>query len=86
VGGALSPGAFPLSGCDWSLCIGYFVFIFFLAWRCGRAHRSSADQYFVAGESLPSFAVGASMIVSTLSTEQMIEENGVGYFVYPRHI
>jgi len=33
----------------------------------------------MAGESLPWFAVGASMIASTLSTEQMIGENGASY-------
>jgi solute:Na+ symporter, SSS family len=72
-------GSFSLSSFDWALCAAYFAGIFTLAWRSGRKHRSTVTQYFMAGDSIPWFAVGASMIASTLSTEQMMGENGASY-------
>lgn len=72
-------GTFTLSGLDWSICVAYFVLIFYIAWRFGRRQRSTVKQYFLAGDSIPWFAVGASMIASSLSTEQMIGTNGAAY-------
>ena len=72
-------GSYALSRLDWSICVTYFGMVFYVAWRFGRRQRSTVKQYFLAGDTLPWFAVGASMIASSLSTEQMIGTNGAAY-------
>ena len=72
-------GNFALSGLDWSICVAYFALVFYIAWKFGRRQRSTAKEYFLASDSIPWFAVGASMIASSLSTEQMIGSNGAAY-------
>jgi len=53
-----------------TLAIGYWV---------GRREKESARQYFLAGYSLPWYAVGLSMVSASISTEQFIGEVGFAY-------
>jgi SSS family solute:Na+ symporter len=73
------PGNFALSALDWSIFAAYFALVFYIAWIFGRRQHSTVKQYFLANDSIPWFAVGASMIASSLSTEQMIGTNGASY-------
>ena len=41
----------------------------------------SAEDYFLAGKSLPWWAIGASLIASNISAEQFIGMSGEGFFV-----
>jgi SSS family solute:Na+ symporter len=63
----------------------YAVFVLYMAavvgvgfWVARREKRSSQD-FFLAGKRLPWFAIGASLIASSVSTEQFIAEVGFAY-------
>lgn len=50
----------------------YLIGIFVLAQLVSRAkggHRKSAKDYFLAGKSLPWWAIGASLIAASISAE-----------------
>src|SRR6056297_605668 len=60
----------------------YFVALISLAlWvsRKPKDHRRSAEDYFLAGRSLPWWIIGASLIASNISTEQIIGMNGTAF-------
>ncbi|MEE3624803.1 sodium/sugar symporter [Nitrospirillum sp. BR 11752] len=62
----------------------YAVFIFFLAQWVSRekaGHEKNAKDYFLAGRSLPWWAIGASLIAANISAEQIIGMAGSGYKV-----
>jgi len=53
--------------------IGYYVA------RSRKGHERSVEDYFLAGKSLPWWAVGASLIAANISAEQFIGMTGSGY-------
>ena len=54
------------------LSIGLFVS------RAKKGHERNAEDYFLAGKSLPWWAIGASLIAANISAEQMIGMSGSG--------
>jgi len=54
------------------LSIGFFVS------RAKKGHKRNAEDYFLAGKSLPWWAIGASLIAANISAEQMIGMSGSG--------
>lgn len=54
------------------LSIGLFVS------RSKKGHERNAEDYFLAGKSLPWWAIGASLIAANISAEQMIGMSGSG--------
>ncbi len=44
-------------------------------------HNKSAEDYFLAGKSLPWWAIGASLIAANISAEQIIGMSGSGYAI-----
>ena len=68
----------------------YFVFILYCAviigiglWvsRDKEGHQKNAEDYFLAGKSLPWWAIGASLIAANISAEQIIGMSGSGFAV-----
>ena len=60
----------------------YFLIVFGLAYRVSRKpkdHKRNAEDYFLAGRSLPWWIIGASLIASNISTEQIIGMNGTAF-------
>ena len=60
----------------------YFIIVFGLAFWVSRKpkdHKRNAEDYFLAGRSLPWWIIGASLIASNISTEQIIGMNGTAF-------
>lgn len=71
-----------LSTIDIVIVLTYLVGIFALAQWVSRekaGHRKDAQDYFLAGKSLPWWAIGASLIAANISAEQIIGMSGSGY-------
>ena len=47
--------------------------------RSKKGHEKTAEDYFLAGKSLPWWAIGASLIAANISAEQMIGMSGQGF-------
>jgi SSS family solute:Na+ symporter len=62
----------------------YAVSIFALAQWVSRekgAHKKDAQDYFLAGRTLPWWAIGTSLIAANISAEQIIGMSGSGYVI-----
>jgi len=73
-----------LSTLDAAIVIAYLIGIFVLAQWVSRekaGHEKSANDYFLAGRSLPWWAIGASLIAANISAEQIIGMSGSGYAI-----
>jgi solute:Na+ symporter, SSS family len=46
-----------------------------------KGHKKSAEDYFLAGKSLPFWAIGASLIAANISAEQFIGMSGSGFAI-----
>lgn len=60
----------------------YFILVIGLViWvsRKPKGHKRNAEDYFLAGRSLPWWIIGASLIASNISTEQIIGMNGTAF-------
>ena len=55
------------------LSIGLYVY------RQKKGETKSAEDYFLAGKSLPWWAIGASLIAANISAEQFIGMSGSGF-------
>jgi len=69
---------------DYSIFIAYAVLILFIGlWvsRNKNGQQKSAEEYFLAGKTLPWWAIGASLIAANISAEQFIGMSGSGYTV-----
>ena len=62
-----------ISYCIVILSIGLYVS------RDKKGSGKSAEDYFLAGKSLPWWAIGASLIAANISAEQFIAMNGSGF-------
>lgn len=49
--------------------------------RDKEGHQKNAEDYFLAGKSLPWWAIGASLIAANISAEQIIGMSGSGFAV-----
>ncbi|NRA70413.1 MAG: sodium/solute symporter [Gammaproteobacteria bacterium] len=71
-----------LSTLDTSIFIIYVLGLIVLAYVVSReksGHEKDAADYFLAGNSLPWWAIGASLIAANISAEQIIGMSGSGY-------
>ena len=71
-----------LSGLDIGVLIAYAVMLFAVAIYVSRekdGHAKNTEDYFLAGKSLPWWAIGASLIAANISAEQIIGMSGEGY-------
>ena len=61
---------------------GYCLLILFIGLYVSREKKGkvkSAEDYFLAGKSLPWWAIGASLIAANISAEQFIGMSGSGF-------
>jgi SSS family solute:Na+ symporter len=67
---------------DIIIFIAYGLLIIGIGWWVSRekeGHEKTSSDYFLAGKSLPWWAIGASLIASNISAEQFIGMSGSGY-------
>lgn len=67
---------------DYVIFIGYALLILGVGlWvsRDKKGHEKNAEDYFLAGKSLPWWAIGASLIAANISAEQFIGMSGSGF-------
>ena len=73
-----------LSTLDIAIFVCYVFGITALAYWVSRektGHQKNTSDYFLAGNSLPWWAIGASLIAANISAEQIIGMTGSGYKV-----
>jgi SSS family solute:Na+ symporter len=73
-----------LTTIDAAVVAAYALGLFVLAQWVSReesGHRKDARDYFLAGSSLPWWAIGASLIAANISAEQIIGMSGSGYAI-----
>ncbi|OUR86560.1 sodium transporter [Gammaproteobacteria bacterium 42_54_T18] len=73
-----------LSVIDISVFIVYVVALIVIAYMVSRekpGHEKNTNDYFLAGNSLPWWAIGASLIAANISAEQIIGMSGSGYAI-----
>ena len=73
-----------LAPVDIAVLAGYGLAIFALAQWVSRerhGHRKDSRDYFLAGKTLPWWAIGASLIAANISAEQIIGMSGSGYVI-----
>ncbi len=63
---------FPLQWVDYLACVVFFVALSMIGYWAGRRERSTAQDYFLAGNRLPWYVIGGSFIASNISTEHFI--------------
>ncbi len=71
-----------LSTLDISVFVFYVIALIAIAYYVSRekaGHDKNANDYFLAGNSLPWWAIGASLIAANISAEQIIGMSGSGY-------
>jgi len=73
-----------LSNLDMAIFIAYLLGLLFVAYWVSReekGHQKNTNEYFLAGNSLPWWAIGASLIAANISAEQIIGMSGSGYAI-----
>jgi SSS family solute:Na+ symporter len=71
-----------LSSLDIGVFFFYVIALIAIAYYVSRekaGHEKNANDYFLAGNSLPWWAIGASLIAANISAEQIIGMSGSGY-------
>jgi SSS family solute:Na+ symporter len=69
---------------DIVIIIGYAIALLGIALAVSRepaGHDKNTEDYFLAGRALPWWAIGASLIASNISAEQIIGQSGQGFAV-----
>ena len=67
-----------LNALDYGVFVLYCVAVLAVGWWVSRKEKTSQD-YFLAGRRLPWYAIGFSLIATSISTEQFIGEVGFAY-------
>ena len=57
---------------DYVAFFGYFICLSLIGYLAGKKKKENADDYFLAGRSLPWYVVGSSYIAANISTEHFI--------------
>lgn len=73
-----------LASFDWVVFVAYCALILTIGlWvsRDKKGHQKNAEDYFLAGKSLPWWAIGASLIAANISAEQFIGMSGSGFAI-----
>ncbi len=73
--------SFPLSWIDYAAFGTYFFVLCVIGLWVGRKEKTEANDYFLAGRTLPWYVVGSSFIASNISSEHFIGMVGAA-FVY----
>lgn len=69
---------------DIVIVVGYALALLGIALAVSRepkGHKKNTEDYFLAGRALPWWAIGASLIASNISAEQIIGQSGQGFAV-----
>jgi len=69
---------------DFVIFFGYILLIVIIGlWvsREKKGHQKNAEDYFLAGKSLPWWAIGSSLIAANISAEQFIGMSGSGFAI-----
>ena len=61
-------------------CVGIIILAHYVS-RSQQGVEKTAEDYFLAGRSLPWWAIGASLIAANISAEQIIGMSGQGFVV-----
>ena len=73
-----------LSTLDLTIFVLYILSLLAIAYWVSRekqGHTKNTNDYFLAGNSLPWWAIGASLIAANISAEQIIGMSGSGYAI-----
>lgn len=70
-----------LSTLDYAIFAIYVLIIIAVGLAVSRKNKQSTEGYFLAGKSLPWWAVGASLIAANISAEQFIGMSGSGFSI-----
>ena len=70
-----------LATIDWIIFAVYAIVIVAVGLTASRKNRASTEGYFLAGKSIPWWAVGASLIAANISAEQFIGMSGSGFVI-----
>lgn len=73
-----------LSTLDMAIFVVYILGLLFVAYWVSReekGHQKDTNEYFLASNSLPWWAIGASLIAANISAEQIIGMSGSGYAI-----
>ncbi len=73
-----------LSTIDFVVLAVYAAALVSIAWYVSRekaGHEKNTEDYFLAGKSLPWWAIGASLIAANISAEQVIGMSGSGFAI-----
>jgi SSS family solute:Na+ symporter len=76
--------SFNLDFWDYVVFVVYAVTILTIGlWvsRSKKGHQRNAEDYFLAGKTLPWWAIGASLIAANISAEQFIGMSGSGFAI-----
>lgn len=73
--------SFGLGALDYFAIAAYFVLLSVVGYWSGRKERGTAEDYFLAGRTLPWYVVGGSFIASNISSEHFIGMIGAA-FIY----
>ena len=64
---------------DAVILIAYLVIVAIIGFVVARREKKTTEDYFLAGFNIPWYAIGLSMVASSISTEQFIGEVGMAY-------
>ena len=70
-----------LATIDWIIFAVYAIVIVAVGLTASRKNRATTEGYFLAGKSIPWWAVGASLIAANISAEQFIGMSGSGFVI-----
>lgn len=73
-----------LNALDLTVLVLYAVILLFVAYWVSRekeGHDKNSSDYFLAGKTLPWWAIGASLIAANISAEQIIGMSGSGFVI-----
>ena len=70
-----------LAAIDWVIFAVYALIIVSVGLTVASKNKSSTEGYFLAGKSIPWWAVGASLIAANISAEQFIGMSGSGFAI-----
>ena len=66
---------------DYAIFVAYAIVIVSIAFWVTRKGDKTSEDYFLAGKSLPWWAIGASLIAANISAEQFIGMSGSGFAI-----
>lgn len=73
-----------LATADFAIIVAYILSLIAIAYWVSRekpGHQKTTNDYFLAGNSLPWWAIGASLIAANISAEQIIGMSGSGFAI-----